>query len=34
MNGRMEHGRKHCGPCGINGFDIDKISLSFYGEIE
>ena len=32
MNGKMEHGRKHCGLCGINGFDIDKISLSFYGE--
>lgn len=32
MNGRMEHGRKHCGACGINGFDIDKISLSYFGE--
>ena len=32
MNGKMEHGRKHCGLCGINGFDIDKISLSFGGE--
>ena len=32
MNGRMEHGRKHCGPCGINGFDIDKISLLYGGK--
>ena len=28
MNGRMEYGRKRCGLCGINGFNIDKISLS------
>ena len=32
MNGRMEYGRKRCGLCGINGFNIDKISLSYYGE--
>ena len=32
MNGKMEYGRKRCGLCGINGFDIDEFSLSYFGE--
>lgn len=34
MNGRMEYGRKRCGLCGINGFNIDKISLLYFGVME
>ena len=34
MNGRTEYGRKRCELCGINGFERDKISHSYYGVME